>query len=84
MDRLPRDFKVTQIYEWENEPAPERPSEFGTSTGFSMSGYSTVTPIEPRPRTRPAGNGLITLLCVSGVLGGGVLGLLAMIHMLRG
>ena len=35
-----RRFKGETVYDWESEPADERPTEFGASTGFSTySGY---------------------------------------------
>jgi hypothetical protein len=35
-----RRFKGETVYDWESEPADERPTEFGASTGFSSySGY---------------------------------------------
>lgn len=33
-------FKATQVFGWDSEPADERPTDFGGSTGFSaLSGY---------------------------------------------
>lgn len=51
MSRNSRDFKPTQVFDWESEPADERPTDFGRSTGFSsLSGYGALP--NPRPQTR--------------------------------
>lgn len=41
--RRPPDFKQTQVFDWEHEPADERPTDFGQSTGHSgLSGFGTL------------------------------------------
>jgi hypothetical protein len=44
-------FKETQIYDWESEPADERPSEFGHSTGYGPS--STLMRPAKRSKSSP-------------------------------
>ncbi len=77
-----RRFKGETVYDWESEPADERPTEFGASTGFSSySGYFHSTQdsaLERRRRMarrhRRKGSGglvlglVVTLALVSGVL----------------
>lgn len=44
-------FKETQLFDWENEPVGERPSEFMPSTGYSvLSGYHALNAPIPRRR----------------------------------
>ena len=76
---MPRDFKQTQIFGWEHEPADERPSDF-VSTGYST-GFSTLS---SAPRRRRRGNGWLTLLFTAAVLGSGVFGMLVLVQQLRG
>ncbi len=47
-------FKQTQRFDWENEPAGERPSEFVPSSGYSvLSGYHAIgAPIRHRRASR--------------------------------
>ena len=51
--RMKPQFKETQIFDWENEPVGERPSEFTRSTGYSvLSGYQAIAaPIPNRRRS---------------------------------
>ena len=43
MSRALKNFKDTQIFDWESEPHDERPSEFAQSTGYSvLSGYHVM------------------------------------------
>ncbi len=48
------EFKATQLFDWENEPVGERPSEFLPSTGYSvLSGYHAIAaPIAHRRASR--------------------------------
>ncbi|MEW6707921.1 MAG: hypothetical protein AB1430_24000 [Pseudomonadota bacterium] len=50
-----RRFKGETVYDWESEPADERPTEFGASTGFSTySGYFHTTADSSLERRRRA------------------------------
>lgn len=43
-DSSVRRFKGETVYDWSSEPADERPTEFGSSTGYSqLSGFSHST-----------------------------------------
>lgn len=83
------DFKPTQVFDWASEPADERPTGFGHSTGFST-GYSLSNFAglhEPPPsarRRREHRRGLAKLL-VSAVLvlGASTTALITMAHYLR-
>lgn len=83
MNRKSRDFKATQVFGWENEPADERPSDFvttGYSTGYGTGYGALAEPARPRRRR----GGLTTLLFTAAVLGSGVFGMLMMVRSLRG
>ena len=53
MSRHQPEFKSTQIFDWSAEPADERPTDFGRSTGFStLNGYLVEPPSRARQRRR--------------------------------
>ena len=82
MSRALKNFKDTQIFDWESEPHDERPSEFAQSTGYSvLSGYH-VMPDRPM---RPQGKGGINLVVVIGaiVLALGAAAMYGFVHLLR-
>jgi hypothetical protein len=70
-------FKQTQIFDWDCEPAEERPSEFGHSTGYGSISGAFVRP--PR-RAKGAPYVLIgsLILCL------GIAAMLLMKEMLHG
>lgn len=87
-----RRFKGETVYDWESEPADERPTEFGASTGFSThSGFfhSTVdSSLERRRRMarrykRKGSGGLVTGLVVVMAVVTGVLYLASRVLSLR-
>ena len=66
MSRHQTSFKSTQVFDWESEPADERPTDFGQSTNFSaLSGYSTLS--EPRPVSRRQREHRLGLMKLAGV-----------------
>lgn len=80
MNRYPRDFKATQVFDWESEPADERPTDFsrgtdfGRSTGFSqLSGYGSLPQARSTRRHRDAREGVaklaVTALLLVGLCG---------------
>ena len=76
-------FKDTQVFGWETEPAPERPSEFVPTTGFSsLSGYYAMPPakVHRRGSRRSA---LTTWMLAAAVLGIAMFGLLMLVHSLK-
>jgi hypothetical protein len=55
------EFKATQLFDWENEPVGERPSEFMPSTGYSvLSGYHAINAPIPHRRASPGHFGFLT------------------------
>jgi hypothetical protein len=53
MSRQQRVFKNTQVFDWDLEPTTERPTDFGSSTGFSaLSGYYAVPESRVKARRR--------------------------------
>ena len=79
-------FKATQVFDWANEPADERPTDFGRSTGYSvLSGYGSLaeTP-SSRRRQHERSNGFAKLLvsCVL-FLAAGVGGMMVMVRYLQ-
>lgn len=85
MNKTPRrDFKDTQVYDWEIEPKDERPSEFAPSTtGYGLHSGFYVAPVVASRRTRRGGAFTVWLLA-SGVLGAGVFGLFGLVRVLKG
>lgn len=79
-------LKKTQVFDWETEPADERPSEFVQSTGYSvLSGFHAAPPTRPSTRKRSSSGGINMLLVAAGVvIGLGALALVGFIHYLRG
>jgi len=76
-------FKDTQVFDWEQEPHDERPSEFVPSTGYSqLSGYYATPDAAPRRRRRRRGISALTASLVA--LGFGGAALLGFLHLLRG
>jgi hypothetical protein len=54
-------FKATQLFDWENEPVGERPSEFMPSTGYSvLSGYHAINAPIPQRRVAQGRIGFVT------------------------
>lgn len=80
------EFKATQVFDWASEPADERPTDFGRSTGHSMlSGYGALaeTPVSRR-RQQERSNGFAKLLVSCAVfLAAGVGGLMVMARYLQ-
>jgi hypothetical protein len=70
-------FKQTQIFDWDSEPAEERPSEFGHSTG-----YGTVSGAFVRPPSKAKGTSY--LLIGSLIVCLGIMAMLLMKEMLHG
>ena len=57
MSRHQPAFKATQVFDWAHEPSDERPTDFGSSTGFSaLSGFANLqeapTPVRHRQQHR--------------------------------
>lgn len=87
MRRTP-DFKPTQVFDWDHEPADERPTDFGRSTGYSsLSGFGSLQQVSGyahrRHHTSNAGMAkLMGVTCL--VLGLSVSALYTMVLYLRG
>lgn len=80
------DFKPTQVFDWASEPADERPTDFGRSTGFStVSGFATLheVPASARRRAQQRRGMLRFVFSTTLVLGLSVSALLTMVHYLR-
>ena len=80
-------FKATQVFDWANEPADERPTDFGRSTGYStLSGYLPDTPSAARRRQRREyQSGVAKLLVISGlILGVSIFVMYEMVRYLKG
>lgn len=78
-------IKSSQIYGWDEEPIDERPSEFNSSTGYSvLSGYHPMNdPLRRRkPRNRIGFKSLLFFCAI--VLTLGVLALVKLAPLLRG
>lgn len=87
MTRIKRDFKPTQVFDWESEPRDERPSEFVPSTGYSaLSGYHAMPDVEAAPTRRPAraAGSHTAMWMVALIVTLGVAGLFGLGHLLRG
>lgn len=84
MVQRPIHFKHTQVFDWEAEPAPERPSEFPASTGFSTLTSGYALPPSRRYRRRSSAGAWVTWLLAAAVLGGAVLAMVWMVHGLKG
>jgi hypothetical protein len=86
--RRPPDFKPTQVFDWDHEPADERPTDFGRSTGYSgLSGFGSLQQVSGHAHRRhqPQGAGMVKLMAVTCVvLGLSVSALYTMVHYLRG
>ena len=76
MKSKPRTFKETTIFDWDSEPAEERPSEFAHS---ALSGYAPLRPRQPKV-TKAIGK--VFFACVATLSLGGA-ALFGMIHLLR-
>lgn len=87
MRRTP-DFKPTQIFDWDNEPADERPTEFGRSTGYSsLSGFGSLQQVSgsAHRRRQPQSASMAKLMVVTClVLGLSVSALYTMVLYIRG
>ncbi|ODV13506.1 MAG: hypothetical protein ABT20_01875 [Rubrivivax sp. SCN 70-15] len=85
-----RKFKGSTVFDWEHEPAPERPSEFAESTSYTtLWGPTSADPATlleaRRARPRRIQRGFWTLgraLVLVGLIAGA--GLFALAHWLRG
>lgn len=81
------DFKSTQVFDWASEPADERPTDFGRSTGYSaLSGYGALqearTPSARRRREHR--NGVLKLaLAGAAILGVSMVGMTYMVRFLQ-
>ena len=87
MKKDKRDFKPTQVFDWESEPRDERPSEFVQSTGYSpLSGYYAMPDTDSLPSRRPVrSGGSNTALWIGAlILTLGAAGLVGLAHLLRG
>jgi hypothetical protein len=78
MSRHQPPFKSTQVFDWASEPADERPTDFGHSSGFSaLSGYAALQPapssVRRRRQQRAGFVKLATVCLVTLSLGGGAL-----------
>lgn len=86
MRRQP-DFKSTQVFDWASEPADERPTDFGRSTGYSaLSGFGALHEARtPSARRRQQHrNGLIKLALTGAIfLGMSVVGMTYMVRFLQ-
>ena len=76
MKSKPLAFKETTVFDWDSEPAEERPSEFAHS---ALSGFA---PLRPRPRRVTKAFGTVLLAGAAALSLGGV-ALFGMIHLLR-
>jgi len=69
MSRHQPAFKSTQIFDWASEPADERPTDFGRSTGFSvMSDYAALQPAPMSVRRRRQHRAGIAKLAIAAIL----------------
>ena len=77
--------KSSQIYGWDEEPVDERPSEFSSSTGYSvLSGYHPMNdPLRKRPPRSRIGFKTVLFFCAC-VLTLGVFALVKLAPLLRG
>ncbi|HEY0819174.1 MAG TPA: hypothetical protein VGD46_10375 [Rhizobacter sp.] len=86
--RRPPDFKQTQVFDWASEPADERPTDFGRSTGHSqLSGFGSLQQVSGHAHRshQVQGAGMAKLMAVTCVvLGLSVSALYALVHYLRG
>lgn len=86
--RRPPDFKPTQVFDWDHEPADERPTDFGRSTGYSsLSGFGSLQQVSGHAHRRHQVQGasmakLMAVTCL--VLGLSVSALYTMVLYLRG
>ena len=80
-------FKATQVFGWESEPADERPTDFGGSTGFSaLSGYHVApeAQLSRRRQQQRHRSGLAKLAVVSlAIMGVATAALVQMAHLLK-
>lgn len=83
MNRRPRQFKDTQVFNWDIEPKDERPSEFVPSTGYSvLSGYYTVPDSAMVRRQRRSGvSGVLVAALVA--IGLGAAAMIGFLHFVR-
>jgi len=69
MSRHQPAFKSTQVFDWASEPADERPTDFGSSTGFSgLSGYGALQPAPTSVRRRRQHRAGVAKLAVIGLV----------------
>jgi hypothetical protein len=78
-----RQFKGSTVFDWDAEPADERPSEFARSTGYSgLSSYSALDTPAARRASRRGGSGSLWV-AVAVVIGLSVAGILALARLLH-
>ncbi len=61
-------FKESQVFGWDTEPVDERPSEFRSSTGYSMMASDRHLDAALRRRRSKARFGLLKLIAFVAVL----------------
>lgn len=85
MPRHVPDFKPTQVFDWASEPADERPTDFGHSTGYSASSFGGLREVPASARRRREHRRGVAKLVVSAllVLGLSTTALMTMAHYLR-
>lgn len=78
-------FKETHLYGWDEEPVDERPSEFSSTTGYSvLSGYQPLNaPARTRQTRSRFGFKTMPLFCAF-VLALGAVAIVKFIPLLRG
>jgi len=78
-------LKSSQIYGWDEEPVDERPSEFSSTTGYSvLSGYHPMNdPMRQRQARSRFGFKTLVFACVT-VLALGGFALVKLAPLLRG
>ncbi len=78
-----RQFKGSTVFDWDAEPADERPSEFSRSTGYSgLSSYTALDTPAARRVSRQSGS-VSFWLGVAVVIGLSVAGILALAKLLH-
>jgi hypothetical protein len=78
-------IKPSQIYSWDEEPVDERPSEFSSTTGYSiLSGYHPMNEPARTPRSRSRFGFKAMLVFCAVILALGVIALMKIAPLLRG
>jgi hypothetical protein len=77
--------RPTHVYGWDEEPVDERPSEFSSTTGYSvLSGYHPMNDPMRSSRSRSRFGFKALLLFCAAVLALGVVALVKLAPLLRG